>query len=167
MEAISIQLNRLIKESGMSYRELQVLTGIPHSAIHRYSTGTTNNIPISRLDKLARVLGTSAAHLLGWIEPPKGGEKMKTYETTFYFTYGTDGQPFRGGWTVVEDAPNVGVACELFRAYHPDKTKGILNCASIYSEDAFFKTDMPRCGNFGAFEQERITVKRAVNGKEA
>lgn len=164
---LSQRLDRLIKESGMSQHELARITGIPQSAIQRYASGDTAKIPIDRLEKLAKALGTSAAHLLGWTEPPKGGGKMKTYETTFYFTYGTDGQPFRGGWTVVEDAPNVGVACELFRAYHPDKTKGILNCASIYSEDAFFKTDMPRCGNFGAFEQERITVKRAVNGKEA
>lgn len=27
----------------------------------------------------------------------------------FYFTYGTDGQPFVGGWTEVE-APNYGAA---------------------------------------------------------
>lgn len=66
MEAISIQLNKLIKESGLSLRELQELTGIPHSAIQRYATGTTNNIPIGRLEKLARVLGTNAASILGW-----------------------------------------------------------------------------------------------------
>lgn len=66
MEAISIQLNKLIKESGLSLRELQELTGIPHSAIQRYATGTTNNIPIGRLEKLARALGTNAASILGW-----------------------------------------------------------------------------------------------------
>lgn len=42
----------------------------------------------------------------------------------FYFTYGTDGQPFFGGWTEVE-APDAHAACAAFRAYHPDKTKGL------------------------------------------
>ena len=40
---------------------------------------------------------------------------------TFYFTYGSSGQPFIGGWTEV-NAPNYGAACAAFRAYHPDKT---------------------------------------------
>ena len=82
--------------------------------------------------------------------------------TTFYFTYGTEGQPFVGGWTEIE-APNAHIACELFRAYHPDKTEGLLNCSSIYSENAFFKTDMPKEGNFGARCHERITVTRVIN----
>ena len=33
----------------------------------------------------------------------------------YYFTYGTDGQPFVGGWTEVE-APNADIACAAFRA---------------------------------------------------
>lgn len=44
----------------------------------------------------------------------------------FYFTYGTDGQPFFGGWTEV-DAPDIHAACAAFRVYHPDKTEGIVN----------------------------------------
>lgn len=45
----------------------------------------------------------------------------------FYFTYGTDGQPFFGGWTEVE-APDAHAACAAFRAYHPDKTEGLSLC---------------------------------------
>lgn len=52
----------------------------------------------------------------------------------FYFTYGTDGQPFFGGWTEVE-APDAHAACAAFRAYHPDKTEGLVNCSSIYDEE--------------------------------
>ena len=54
----------------------------------------------------------------------------------FYFTYGTDGQPFFGGWTEVE-APDAHAACAAFRAYHPDKTEGLVNCSSIYDEEKF------------------------------
>lgn len=39
----------------------------------------------------------------------------------FYFTYGSDDvQPYCGGWTVVW-APNYHMACQAFRAVHPDR----------------------------------------------
>lgn len=66
---LSQRLDRLIKESGMSQHELARITGIPQSAIQRYASGDTAKIPIDRLEKLAKALGTSAANLLGWIEP--------------------------------------------------------------------------------------------------
>lgn len=77
----------------------------------------------------------------------------------FYFTYGTDGQPFVGGWTEVE-APNYGAACLAFRAFHPDKTEGLLNCSSVYDEENFRKTGMYRDGNFHARCHEVITLRR-------
>lgn len=82
---------------------------------------------------------------------------------TFYFTYGTSGHPFVGGWTKIE-APNAKAACALFRIFHPDKTEGLLNCASVYSEDSFFKTVMPKVGNLGRFAHERISVTRELYG---
>lgn len=82
----------------------------------------------------------------------------------FYFTYGTEGQPFYGGWTEIE-APNEDAACALFRAVHPDKADGFLNCSSVYPEEWFKKSRMfgPE-GNFGFRCHERITVTRVVNG---
>ena len=78
----------------------------------------------------------------------------------FYFTYGTEGQPFFGGWTEVE-APDGHAACAAFRAYHPDKTEGILNCCSVYEEERFKRTSMygPE-GNFGHRCHETITLRR-------
>ncbi len=78
----------------------------------------------------------------------------------YFFTYGTEGHPFCGGWTEVE-APNFHVACTVFKAYHPNKTEGLLNCSTVYSEEEFKKTKMagPK-GNFGKFCQETITVRR-------
>lgn len=77
----------------------------------------------------------------------------------FYFTYGTEGQPFFGGWTEV-DAPNRRSACSAFRAYHPDKTEGLVNCSSIYDEEHFKQTEMYRSGNFGYRCHEIITLRR-------
>lgn len=77
----------------------------------------------------------------------------------FYFTYGTDGQPFFGGWTEVE-APDAHAACAAFRAYHPDKTEDLVNCSSIYDEEKFKLTEMYRESNFGFRCHEIITLRR-------
>ena len=81
----------------------------------------------------------------------------------FYFTYSSEGQPFCGGWTEVE-APDRHAACAAFRAYHPDKTEGLLNCCSCYTEEDFKKTSMYQQpdGNFGYRCHEIITLQREL-----
>ena len=81
----------------------------------------------------------------------------------FYFTYGSEGYPFYGGWTEIE-APDERTACAIFRAFHPDRVEGFINCAFVYTEAAFKKTKMAGpAGNFGARCHERITVTRVIN----
>ena len=77
----------------------------------------------------------------------------------FYFTSGTEGQPFVGGWTLVE-ADNIHAAYAAFRAYHPDQTPGILNCCWVYTEEQFKRTEMagPK-GNFNRFCHEVISLR--------
>lgn len=77
----------------------------------------------------------------------------------FYFTYGSGGdQPFDGGWTEVE-AEDLRMACDTFRAIHPDRIPNCLNCSSVYSEEQFKKSCMSdEHGNFGKFCHERIAI---------
>lgn len=75
------------------------------------------------------------------------------------FTYGTSGHPYVGGWTEIV-APTTRMCFELFRAYHPDKTPGILNCAFFYTWNDFKDSPMAVEGNFGAKRHEKITVTR-------
>lgn len=75
----------------------------------------------------------------------------------FYFTYGSEGHPFFGGWTEVE-AENIAAASKIFEAIHPCKTPGVLNCSFVYDEDSFHHTVMPTKGNFGLFCHEKIAV---------
>lgn len=77
----------------------------------------------------------------------------------FYFTYGSEGHPFYGGWTEVV-APNEKDACAAFRLFHPDKHEGLLNCCCAYSEEDFRRTSMYERGNLRARCHERITFKR-------
>lgn len=81
---------------------------------------------------------------------------------TFYFTYGTEGHPFYGGWTEIE-APDEACARDLFRIFHPDKIDGFLNCSTVYTEDHFKTTAMyGPSGNFGYRCHEKITVIREL-----
>lgn len=80
----------------------------------------------------------------------------------YYFTYGTEGQPFVGGWTEVE-ADDSHIACMTFRAYHPDKLEGLLNCSSVYDEECFKMSEMYRSGNFDRRCHETITATRTVH----
>lgn len=83
---------------------------------------------------------------------------------TFYFTYGIEEQPYVGGWTEIV-AEDLATACAAFRAYHPDRTPGLLNCAIVYDEENFKKTCMYENGsNLGATCHERIFISREIAG---
>ena len=64
----SERIRRLIAASGLSYYELEKRTGISKSTLQRYATGTTKKLPMGVVEKIAPVLGTTAAYLLGWNE---------------------------------------------------------------------------------------------------
>ena len=83
----------------------------------------------------------------------------------WYFTYGqSESQPFEGGWTeVIADMRSQAV--NMFRMFHADRLEGIVNCADIYSEDEFRKTDMFVHGNYNERCIEVIRVKREKNTK--
>lgn len=70
MGIVADNIKSAMKKAGVSQRELEEKTGIPHSAIQRYAAGATDRIPISRLEKIADALGTTAALLLGWDDLP-------------------------------------------------------------------------------------------------
>lgn len=89
-----------------------------------------------------------------------GNGERSSVMPIFYFTYGSEGHPYYGGWTEVE-APDSNAACAAFRAYHPDQTKGLLNCSYVYDETSFRRTVMSGpAGNFGRRCHETITLRR-------
>lgn len=80
LKGISNRLKNAMVDSGLSFGEVSNITGIPKSAIHRYVTGNTPKIPITRLEQLAEVFGVSAAYLMGWEEPTDKNETTVTAE---------------------------------------------------------------------------------------
>ena len=65
MSELSNRILNLISSRALSYGELSNLTGISKSALQRYATGETEKIPIDRLERIAKALGTTSACLLG------------------------------------------------------------------------------------------------------
>lgn len=85
----------------------------------------------------------------------------------YYFTYGTDPRyPYSGGWTEII-APDAKTACSIFSAVHPDRVEGLLNCAFLYPEKEFIKTEMYRDGdNFGHGCRETIRWRKGGDGDD-
>lgn len=75
----------------------------------------------------------------------------------YYFTYGTEGYPYYGGWTEVY-ADDEKLATSIFRSVHPDTKDGFVNCAKMYDEESFKNTKMYKNGNFGNYAHEVIQI---------
>jgi len=77
----------------------------------------------------------------------------------YYFTFGSCGQLFEGGWVRIQ-ADNLEEAQQKFINRYGDKAwkvAGTLNYAFTYSEEHFQSTMMASRGNFGKFEHEFIS----------
>jgi len=78
----------------------------------------------------------------------------------YYFTFGSSGQLFQGGWVRI-NANTLAEAQQKFIDHYGDKAwtwndRGVPNYAFGYPEDRFQSTRMFREGNFGKFEHEFI-----------
>lgn len=62
----SEKLATAMREKKISIRELSERTGVPKSAIQRYTSGETEKIPIDRMQRMAEALGISPAYVMGW-----------------------------------------------------------------------------------------------------
>ena len=83
----------------------------------------------------------------------------------FYFTYGSEGHPFVGGWTEIE-APDEDTACAIFRVFHPSRFGGLLNCCTVYDEARFKRSAMyGPDGNLGYRCHETITLRRELTNE--
>ena len=60
------RISEAIEKSGLSYPELERLTGISKSSLQRYATGVTKKIPIDCIEKIAEATHADARYLMGW-----------------------------------------------------------------------------------------------------
>lgn len=65
---IGTRIRQACKKKGISYGNLSKATGISKSALQRYATGETKNIPIEKIEKIALALGVTPQYLAGWTD---------------------------------------------------------------------------------------------------
>jgi transcriptional regulator with XRE-family HTH domain len=68
MDERTKRIQEAIQKKGLSYAELERLTGVSHSALQRYASGKTKKIPIDVIEKIADVTGVTARYLMCWDE---------------------------------------------------------------------------------------------------
>ncbi|MBQ8922337.1 MAG: helix-turn-helix domain-containing protein [Oscillospiraceae bacterium] len=62
------RIRQAIKSKGLSYAELEKVTGVSKSALQRYASGETKKIPVDVVENIAAATGVTARFLMGWDE---------------------------------------------------------------------------------------------------
>lgn len=69
MQDIMERMKNRREELNMSYQTLSEKVGISKSTLQRYETGFIKNMPVDKLEDIAKALNVSPAYLMGWDEP--------------------------------------------------------------------------------------------------
>ena len=68
MSIRSERIKALVEQSGLSYQELEKLTGVKKSSLQRYASGATTKIPLDVIEKLSKAFHVTQEYLMGWDE---------------------------------------------------------------------------------------------------
>ncbi|MFP5528346.1 helix-turn-helix domain-containing protein [Peptococcus simiae] len=68
MNEIRHRIKQRREELGLSYQNLAEKTGLSKSTLQRYETASIKNLPLDKLEALAKALSVSPAYLMGWQE---------------------------------------------------------------------------------------------------
>lgn len=81
-ETIAERLKKLIDSSAYSRTDIAAKAGITKQTLYKYENSIVTNIPSDKIEKLALILNTSPAYLMGWEETEtlEKTEKDKLYE---------------------------------------------------------------------------------------
>lgn len=71
MQEIMGRMKARREELDMSYQTLSEKVGISKSTLQRYETGYIKNMPVDKLEDIAKALNVSPSYLMGWEEPQK------------------------------------------------------------------------------------------------
>ena len=71
VEEMFLKLQRAYHERGLSYAELEKISGIPKATIQRYVMGVSDKIDIDKLRAICDALEVDAAYVVGWADTPR------------------------------------------------------------------------------------------------
>lgn len=71
MQEIMLRMKKRREELNMSYQTLSDKTGVSKSTLQRYETGYIKNMPVDKIEDIAKALYVSPAYLMGWDDTAK------------------------------------------------------------------------------------------------
>jgi transcriptional regulator with XRE-family HTH domain len=77
MSIRSERIKALVDSSGMSYQDIEKLTGIKKSSLQRYASGVTTKIPLDVIEKLANTFNVSQEYLMGWDKKESSTDELQ------------------------------------------------------------------------------------------
>ena len=80
MSIRSERIKALVEGSGLSYQDLEKLTGIKKSSLQRYASGATTKIPLEVIEKLSIAFNVSQEYLMGWDEKKDSPTELQLSE---------------------------------------------------------------------------------------
>ena len=83
-EAYGDRIKRMRRARGMSAEDLAEATGISPATIYRYENGSTEDLKLSTIERLAEALRTTPAHLAGWTEAGNHQDTTRPTDTTHH-----------------------------------------------------------------------------------
>lgn len=63
------RIKDLVIQSGKTYQELELMTGVKKSSLQRYASGVTAKIPMDVIEKLEMAFDVPRGYIMGWEEP--------------------------------------------------------------------------------------------------
>ena len=74
MQEIMSRMKKRREELNMSYQTLSDKVGISKSTLQRSESGYIKNMPVDKLEDIARALCVSPSYLMGWEDEPSKNE---------------------------------------------------------------------------------------------
>ncbi len=84
MQDIMNRMKSRREELNMSYQTLSEKVGISKSTLQRYETGYIKNMPVDKLEDIAKALDISPSYLMGWDEPAKPATLAAHFDSDEY-----------------------------------------------------------------------------------
>ena len=63
------RIKELVTQSGKTYQELELITGVKKSSLQRYASGVTTKIPMDVIEKLETAFNVPRGYIMGWADP--------------------------------------------------------------------------------------------------
>ncbi len=65
---IGKRIRMLREDRNLTLKEIANIIGVSEATFSRYESGHIENIPLSKIEKIAKALNTTPGYLMGWIE---------------------------------------------------------------------------------------------------